>query len=49
MKQKNKILILGGNGMAGHTIALYLSESGYNVTITTRNPIILYSKIKKII
>lgn len=35
--------------MAGHTIALYLSESGYNVTITTRNPIILYSKIKKII
>lgn len=27
-----KILVLGCNGMAGHTIALYLKEQGHNVT-----------------
>jgi dTDP-4-dehydrorhamnose reductase len=27
-----KILVLGAAGMAGHTIALYLQESGYDVT-----------------
>lgn len=32
-----KVLVLGGTGMAGHTIALYFSESGHDVTILARN------------
>ena len=31
LKEK-KILVLGGNGMAGHTISLYLKEAGFCVT-----------------
>ncbi|MFV0587865.1 SDR family oxidoreductase [Bacteroides reticulotermitis] len=33
-----KILILGGSGMAGHTIALYFKEHGHDVTVFTRRP-----------
>ncbi|MGE7924081.1 SDR family oxidoreductase [Viridibacillus arvi] len=31
-----KFLVLGATGMAGHTIALYLSENGHEVTAFTR-------------
>lgn len=34
-----KILIFGANGMAGHIIALYFKEQGYDVTGFTRRPI----------
>jgi len=34
-----KILVLGANGMAGHLIALYLIEKGYDVTGFTTAPI----------
>ena len=27
-----KILVLGATGMAGHTISIYLSEAGHDVT-----------------
>ena len=33
-----KILVLGANGMAGHTICLYLKEQNYDVTAYTRSP-----------
>jgi len=33
-----KILVLGGNGMAGHVISLYFSERGYDVTAFTLTP-----------
>ncbi len=33
-----KILVLGAAGMAGHQIALYFKESGYDVTAYTRQP-----------
>lgn len=33
-----KILVLGANGMAGHVIAIYMREMGYNVTAFTRRP-----------
>lgn len=33
-----KILVLGANGMAGHTIAIYFKERGYDVTAFTRTP-----------
>lgn len=33
-----KILILGANGMAGHTISLYFIEKGYSVDTITRRP-----------
>lgn len=32
-----KFLILGGTGMAGHTIALYLQERGHDVTTLSKN------------
>lgn len=32
------ILVLGANGMAGHTISLYFLEKGYKVTTLTRKP-----------
>ena len=32
------ILILGGTGMAGHTISLYFIQRGYNVTTFSRKP-----------
>ncbi len=34
-----KILVLGASGMAGHIIALYFKERGYDVTGFTRRPI----------
>lgn len=34
-----KILVLGASGMAGHIIALYFKEQGYDVTGFTRRPI----------
>ncbi len=34
-----KVLILGANGMAGHTITTYFLERGYNVTAYTSTPI----------
>lgn len=33
-----KILVLGASGMAGHVVALYLQEQGYNVIAYTRQP-----------
>jgi len=33
------ILVLGANGMAGHTIALYFIEKGHSVTTLTRKPL----------
>lgn len=32
-----KFLVLGATGMAGHTIALYLKQQGYDVTAFSRN------------
>lgn len=34
-----KILVLGGTGMAGHTIALYFKSRGYDVTSFARRPL----------
>lgn len=38
-----KFLVLGATGMAGHTISIYLSEQGYDVTTFTTKPF-LYCK-----
>ncbi|WP_034536984.1 SDR family oxidoreductase [Carnobacterium inhibens] len=34
-----KVLVLGGSGMAGHTISVYFKEAGYDVTVFTRNKV----------
>lgn len=34
-----KILVLGGAGMAGHTIAIYLKEVGHDVTVISRRKV----------
>ena len=34
---ENKVLILGGSGMAGHMIKLYFESNGYDVKYTCRN------------
>lgn len=34
-----KILVLGGSGMAGHTISIYLQEVGHDVTVFSRKKI----------
>lgn len=34
-----KILVLGGTGMAGHTISIYFKESGHDVTVFSRKKI----------
>lgn len=34
-----KILVLGGTGMAGHTISMYFKEAGHNVTVFSRSKI----------
>lgn len=34
-----KILVLGGTGMAGHTISIYFKESGHEVTVFSRKKI----------
>lgn len=40
-----KLLILGGNGMAGHTVSLYFKERGHDVTAFTRRPFTLCNNI----
>lgn len=40
-----KILVLGGSGMAGHTIAIYLKESGHDVTSFSRGKLEYCSSI----
>ncbi len=34
-----KVLILGGTGMAGHTISIYFKEAGYDVTAFSRRKV----------
>lgn len=34
-----KVLVLGGTGMAGHTISIYFKESGHDVTIFSRSKV----------
>jgi len=34
-----KLLVLGGSGMAGHTLSIYFKESGYDVTVFSRKKI----------
>lgn len=46
---KNKVLVLGGNGMAGHIISLYLNENNYDVTTLCRKYFYLNDDIKNII
>jgi dTDP-4-dehydrorhamnose reductase len=43
--KKMKILVLGGTGMAGHTISMYLNESGHDVTTFTRKKIYFCNNI----
>jgi len=38
MRKKNKILVLGADGMAGHLITLYFKEKDYDVTAYTLKP-----------
>lgn len=42
-----KILVLGGTGMVGHTISIYLKELGYDITIFSRNKINYCKNINK--
>jgi len=42
---KMKILVLGGSGMAGHTIAIYLKESGHDVASFSRRKLDYCSSI----
>jgi dTDP-4-dehydrorhamnose reductase len=54
-----KVLVLGGTGMAGHTISIYLKEAGHDVTAFSRNKVDFckningditdFQKLKKII
>lgn len=41
-----KILVVGGTGMAGHTISLYFDERGHDVTVFSRRP---FTQTKNII
>lgn len=34
-----RVLVLGGTGMAGHTIAIYFKETGHDVTVFSRSEI----------
>lgn len=34
-----KVLVLGGTGMAGHTISIYFKEAGHDVTAYSRNKV----------
>lgn len=34
-----KVLILGGTGMAGHTISMYFKEAGHDITAFSRNKV----------
>jgi dTDP-4-dehydrorhamnose reductase len=40
-----KILVLGATGMAGHTVALYFKEKGYNVVSFSRTPFLFCENI----
>lgn len=40
-----RVLILGGTGMAGHTISLYFQEAGHDVTVFSRRKISLFKNI----
>lgn len=42
---KNKILVLGATGMAGHTISLYFKEKGHNVVSYSRTPFLYCDNI----
>ncbi len=33
----NRVVVLGGTGMAGHVIAMYLAEQGYDIYITSKS------------
>ena len=35
---KMRIFVLGGSGMAGHTISIYFKEAGHDVTVLSRKP-----------
>ena len=34
-----KVLVLGGTGMAGHTISMYFKEAGHDVTAFSRSKV----------
>lgn len=34
-----RVLVLGGNGMAGHTISIYFKEAGHDVTVFSRSEV----------
>ena len=34
-----KVLVLGGTGMAGHTISIYLKEAGHDITVFSRSKV----------
>lgn len=40
-----KVLVLGGNGMAGHTISLYFKEAGHDVTVFSRSQFVYCKNI----
>lgn len=40
-----KVLVLGATGMAGHTVALYFKEKGYNVVSYSRKPFLYCDNI----
>lgn len=40
-----KVLVLGGTGMAGHTISLYFKEAGHDVTAFSRNKVVYCNNI----
>lgn len=42
-----KLLVLGGTGMAGHTISIYFKEAGYDVTALSRREVDYCKNIKK--
>ena len=44
--KKMKLLILGGTGMAGHTISIYFKEKGYDVTAFCRSEVEYCNNIK---
>lgn len=41
-----KVLVLGGTGMAGHTISIYLKEAGHDVTTFSRSEVSYCKNIK---
>lgn len=45
-KNKKSVLVLGGAGMAGHIIATYFRDNGYNVTIFDMEEVVGFKCIK---